>query len=609
MAAKKARQGKSAALVPSAPTGKLVDSQGRKVDTGPLKDELAGPTLVGLRTPWWPSVANILDPATLGAVLTEMDMGNQIQYMVLAYEVEERWPHFFSVLSTRKLAVSGLTLSIEAATDDAQDVKIADAVRDMLDAEMTSPAIYDLMDGISKSYSVSEIMWDRDGKAWWPRELKGRDARFFHYDILTGQELRLYDVADPAFGVPLTPYKFVAHRPNIKTGLPIKRGLARLALVPYLMQSYCLKDWQAFAETMGIPLRLGKYPATATAEEKSILLKAVSGIGIDTAGIVPDTMSIDFETKGTTSGGDRIFADLVEYWDKALSKAVLGQTASTEGTPGKLGNEDSQENVREDIRTNDAKQVAATLRRDLIRPIVDLNFGPQPRGRYPKVTLATETEEDLVKLGSALSVFIDRGLRVEESVIRDRFGLPEPAAGAAVLTPVSKGPPPGQPGAPGAEPGGATPAKTDAAAEADELPADDNESETPTGDAAEAQALQPAKAKPNAGRRAALRSMLIDKVYSGEALSYDERLALAAVAQTRRPPDMCDELAAHGTGGWRRTLAPMLAQVELAAKEATTPEELKTKLAALKLDNRALIESVATATFAARALGLDRDKP
>lgn len=58
-----------------------------------------------------------------------------------------------------------------------------------------------------------------------------------------------------------------------------------------------------FLETYGLPSKLGKYPAGATAEEKMTLMRAVMSIGRNAGGIVPQGMSIDFNdaTDGDTN--------------------------------------------------------------------------------------------------------------------------------------------------------------------------------------------------------------------------------------------------------------------------------------------------------------------
>ncbi|MDO6806816.1 DUF935 family protein, partial [Wenyingzhuangia sp. 1_MG-2023] len=77
------------------------------------------------------------------------------------------------------------------------------------------------------------------------------------------------------------------------------------------------------------------YNPNATPADINTLINAIANIGTDAAAAIPDTMRIDFESPGNVSGGADVFKNLAEWLDKQVSKAVLGQTASTEGTPGK----------------------------------------------------------------------------------------------------------------------------------------------------------------------------------------------------------------------------------------------------------------------------------
>lgn len=534
----------------------LTDSQGRKVDTGLLLQEIAEPSLTDLRQPYWQSLANVLTPELLGGILQSVDQGNAWQYLILAYELEDRWPHFYSVISTRKRGVSGLTLNIEDGADkSAKAKKMADFCRDALSRRRTKPLMDHAMDALAKGYSAVEIMWDKEGPQWWPREFRYRDARFFKYDLLTGQELRIYDMQDPGFGIPIPPFKMVVHQPNIKSGLPIKRGFARLALAAYLCQAFALRDWELFASRFGMPFVFGKYPQGATGTERSQLMAACSGLAAGGSGTYVDTMSIEIKDGGTRSGGDKIFENLVTYYDRALSKAVLGQTATTEGTPGRLGADDTQENVREDLRDSDAEEMEACIERDVIKPMIDLNFGPQPESMYPTASLPHEAPEDMEKTSKAMSVYIDRGLRVKEDEIREKFrGLTKPEEGDDILVPFNKTDPT-PPGELDPDLDGGPPAETG------DVPADQNP------DNAERKAITPPKDSGKQSRRVFPKTAsampnavakLVEKAASGVPLNDDERLALAAAA---RGTDMIDGLADEAAKRWRKITDPMREQV------------------------------------------------
>ena len=224
---------------------------------------------------------------------------------------------------------------------------------------------------------------------------------------------------------PLAPFKFIVHLAKAKAGLPVRGGIARAAGWAYLFKNYVLKDWVTFAEIFGQPLRLGKYSPGATEADKQALLSAVANIGTDAAAIIPESMLIEFvETRG--AGGAEVYERFCEYLDKQVSKAVLGQTLTTE-TPrdggGSRAAAQVHDAVRRDIMESDARRLGATLTRDLVRPIVDLNLGPQRR--YPRIALGLCADNDVKLFADMVAELADRGLRVGQREVLRRLGLPE----------------------------------------------------------------------------------------------------------------------------------------------------------------------------------------
>jgi phage gp29-like protein len=416
----------------------LYNSQGNpiKPDKTRLNQEIAAPSLMGVRSIWRDAVVPGLTPISLARLLQDAGHGEASAYLTLAEEMEEKDLHYASVIGTRKRAVSRLPVNVEAAADDSKSVKIADSVRTLVKQSAFRGLLTDAMDAIGKGFSVTEILWNTAKTPWTPARYAWRDPRFFVFDQNDMQEIRLKDMADPIHGIPLDPYKFIVHHPKLKSGIPIRSGIAYLACWSWLFKNYTIRDWMAFSEVFGMPIRVGKYGSGATPDEIDILKLAVSNIGVDAAAVVPESMMIEI-IEQSARNGENLFKIAADWFDSQVSKGVLGQTATTQGTPGKLGGDEAQSEVRQDIRDSDAEQLEETLNRDLVVPFVILNFGPQEV--YPRLTLKEPDAEDLKLLVEALEKLVPLGLEVEQSVIRDKLGLPDPEEGAKLL---SSSPPP-----------------------------------------------------------------------------------------------------------------------------------------------------------------------
>lgn len=410
---------------------RILGPDGQFIDLRQLEEDVDLGGLTSVRQVWHESVARGLTPAQLAGVLERSAQGDADDYLTLAEEMEERDAHYAAVLSVRKRAVVGLPRLVEAASESADHVKHADFVRQVIRRPATTELVADLTDGIGKGYSVCSIRWLRQAQ-WTPGEYPHMDPRWFRYDRDTGRELRLLDPSHTD-GMPLQPFAYVVHQPRIKTGLQIRAGLARLCAFMFLCKSYALKDWVAFAEVFGMPLRIGRYGPHANNEDKAVLRRALSSIGTDAAAMLSDSLKMEFHQLGNVTGGADLYETLCTFADKQISKAVLGQTGTTDTEPGGIGSgfAEVKNEIRGDILAADAFDLEVTLNRDLVRPLVDLNFGPQVE--YPRLILQITEPEDVKGIADYLKVMVPLGLEVEEKWARDKIGAPEPAKGAKLL--------------------------------------------------------------------------------------------------------------------------------------------------------------------------------
>ncbi len=249
---------------------RLVDQYQRPVRRQSLSERVAEPGITSIRSAWSRSIASGLTPARLATVLSNASENDLDAYLILAEEMEERDPHYASVLGVRKRAVSGVIPVVTPASDKPDDVRIAMDVRSGLaEHDGFADLVEDMLDALGKGFSQVELIWGSGKRSWWIEEFIHRDPRFFMFDRDTGREVRLIDELDMVNGLALEPFKWISHRAKLKSGLVGRGGLARLVAFGWMCKSYTVKDWIAFVETYGLPLRLGKYGASATCNRRS----------------------------------------------------------------------------------------------------------------------------------------------------------------------------------------------------------------------------------------------------------------------------------------------------------------------------------------------------
>lgn len=408
-------------------TPQLLDRFGRPVERAVLAREIAAAEIGSVRSPMADYPGDGLNPARLARILREADGGDPLRYLELAETIEERDLHYVGVLGTRRRSVAQIDITVEAVSDKRADVELADMVRDWVARDELAEELFDILDAIGKGVSFTEIVWDTSSGQWWPSRLEWRDPRWFRYDRDGVTPL----MRDAQGNHPLAPFKFISAVMRAKSGLPIRSGLARSVAWAWMFKAFTTRDWAIFTQTFGQPIRVGKYHPGATAEEKSTLFRAVANIAGDCAAIIPEGMMIEFvEAKGTASSTN-LYERRSNWLDQQISKAVLGQTATTDAIAGghAVGREHRQ--VQQDIERADAKALSAILNRDLIRPWIDLERGPQ--AAYPRLIIARPEVRDIKGIVESVRALVPFGLRVEGSVMADLLGLPDPDKDAEVL--------------------------------------------------------------------------------------------------------------------------------------------------------------------------------
>ncbi|MCR4442953.1 MAG: DUF935 domain-containing protein [Peptococcaceae bacterium] len=391
--------------------------------------------VVSVRDKWSSYPSQGLNPQRLAAIFKEADAGDIFRQSELFEEMEEKDPHLFSVLQTRKNSVLGLDWEIMAYSDEAQDKKVAEFIQSAFEFEGLEDAMLDLLDAIGKGFAATEIMWTiKDGKVLVDK-LLWRHQKKFTYDDL--DNLKVLTAENPVRGEDLPPFKFVVHKYKARSGYPSRAGILRVCAWMYLFKNYSIKDWVTFAEVYGMPLRLGKHEPNATQEVKDALIQAIQSLGTDAAGIISKNTEIEFVS--AIRGTSDVYRTLINFCNAEISKAVLGQTLTTEvGDRGSYAVSKTHNEVRQDLKEADCKALAETLRKHLIHPLVYYNYGPQAAARLPWFKFHFEEPEDLAETAKTYSILVGEiGLPVSKDHLYEKFGIPKPTANEEVVVPPS----------------------------------------------------------------------------------------------------------------------------------------------------------------------------
>lgn len=335
---------------------------------------------------------------------------------------------------------------VRPAPPDAERTE-PDAPQGMLDGGFERD-LCELLDAIPFGLAVSEVIWGESaagpadtggrlqlepaaadpgapppvatGGSWLvPVALRSRHPRRFVFS--TEGELRLLTAQAPVEGEALPPRKFLVFAPYGRHedpyGLPALRSVWWLAY----FKRQVLRFWVMFAEKFGSPTTVIKHPLGASEREKAAYRRIVGSIQQETGLVVPEGVDLTL-LEAQRSGTVSTYSDLVRFCNEEMSKALLGQTLSTEATERgarSLGEVHLQ--VRQDIVRQDAQALANLITGQLVRWIVDLNFPPALR-LYPLWHLAAPQRDDLALQLSIDEFFLRQGLGLDQAELYARYG-------------------------------------------------------------------------------------------------------------------------------------------------------------------------------------------
>lgn len=376
-----------------------------------------------------------LTPAHVSAIVREADVGRPQRLVDLANECRQTDCHLQAVLGTGEETIAGLPYQVVVPEKaKARDRKAAIWVEEIL---KQTPGLRRLIADLAGAYfygfSVCEIVWKKDKGKLVPARFEHVAPRRFRFRALDGQ-LVLSDNGQVEVDLQEKhANKFIVAQPRANGDIPAREGLSRPLVWMSVMRRWAIGDWLHTGEMSWKPYRIGTYKqAAAGSKDKEDLESILQRLTTDFSAVKSDACEIDIEWPSGNGSRNSTHGEIVNVLGTEMSKAVLGQTETTEASASSgYAQAKVHDEVRQDIRDARASEIAAIITRDLVAAMIRLNFGAEVA--IPCFEFVTKDAVDMKSFSEGLVNLVAVGLKVPAKWVRDEAGIPEPEEGEEVL--------------------------------------------------------------------------------------------------------------------------------------------------------------------------------
>lgn len=335
-----------------------------------------------------------------------------------------------SCLNTRKFAVLSKGWNVRPSSDSPEDVRVARFVEFCLhDMKGSVPEmLFKVLDAVAKGFSICEINYKVIGGGPFDgmiglASVKSKDPAEFGFDLDQFLNVRGLTHQGLSGQSRLPAEKFIVYTHMPVYELPHGQSDLRAAYKHWWSKEVILKFWNLYLEKFGMPTAKGTYRRGVPKDQQDELLRVLDKIQQETALVVPEDVTV--ELLEAQRRGEAGYLAAIEFHNKQIAKAILGQTLSSdEGSRvGSLALARVHMDVLRFYLERLKRDLEETVMREqLIRRLVAINFGTD---RCPLFTLGNLEEKDLELLGGLITKLIDgRVVEPTEPWIREYLGIP-----------------------------------------------------------------------------------------------------------------------------------------------------------------------------------------
>ena len=233
-------------------------------------------------------------------------------------------PHVFACTQSRKSGVLSLNWEINRGLDKDKNAKAVEELLKKLDIQKL---ISDILDATQFGFQPLEIIWKKTKSGHvLPEKIVAKPQEWFCFDDDNNLKFR---TKSDYYGEIVPDKKFLLAQNNPSYNNPYgERTLSRVFWAVTFKKGG-LKFWVVFTEKYGMPHLIGKHPRGASKEETNTLADMLEDMVQDAIAVIPDDSSVEIQEANKSSSAE-IYEKLIDKMNAEISKAILGQTLTTE---------------------------------------------------------------------------------------------------------------------------------------------------------------------------------------------------------------------------------------------------------------------------------------
>lgn len=371
-------------------------------------------------------------------------------------------PDIEGPMQALKVSIAGLDWQVNLYQGRGSQ-EIADGIRDLLcECPQFCDLQMQLLEAVWYGPSMVNLLWSRNGRGqvgignWLPihsdtisSDTEGRVGLRVGTQYMSERPGRSVVVGFDGFVHPLeeSERQCVALHTHQRRGgdfdehmeaayAHLGRGVRDVVWYFWLMKQTGMQNWMAYVERYAMGTRIGYYPVghkNAKAQMESILRNMIGDVSACLPRTNPGVKDFEIEIKEAAAAKAKVFYELIAFIASNIKELIVGQAGTSEGVGGMGGSGVADQHAKTFGRHQSyvAKSLAETITREIVRPLVDMNWGPQEW--YPVFEYSV-ADPDSKSLMEAAKAFVDMGGEIGEDFLARKLGFPKPRSGERVLS-------------------------------------------------------------------------------------------------------------------------------------------------------------------------------